>query len=185
MRGKRRLDAASPRSWRMRSSRSAESPRSSTLKSRARPRFIANSRSSRFAIEWKVPDQGRRMAPPRIPSARRVISSAARRVNVSSRMRAGSTPAVTRAATRCASVAVLPVPAPAMMRSAGAGASDPMPKATAARCASLSVCWKPIATTGILAGTCIFIQSRIRLRATPLCEGLRGLAPPAPLPSAG
>ena len=43
--------------------------------------------------------------------------SAARRVNVSSRMRSGRTPDSTRCATRCASVLVLPVPAPAMISS--------------------------------------------------------------------
>jgi hypothetical protein len=45
--------------------------------------------------------------------ARRRISDAARRVKVSSRMRAGSTPCMTSHATRCAMVLVLPVPAPA------------------------------------------------------------------------
>ena len=50
-------------------------------------------------------------------SARRSISCAARRVNVSSRIRSGATPFSSRCATRCASVLVLPVPAPAMMSS--------------------------------------------------------------------
>ena len=52
--------------------------------------------------------------------ARRVISSAARRVNVSSSMRSGGTPASSSRATRCASVLVLPVPAPAMTSSGAA-----------------------------------------------------------------
>ena len=49
--------------------------------------------------------------------ARRLISWAARRVNVSIRMRAGSTPWIARCATRYASVLVLPVPAPATISS--------------------------------------------------------------------
>ena len=57
-------------------------------------------------------------------SARRIISCAARRLNVSSRMRAGSTPLSTSQATRCASVAVLPVPAPAMI-SSGVASTPP------------------------------------------------------------
>jgi len=77
-------------------------------------------------IEWNVPLQVSRCAmaaavPPSASSsaflvmscARRRISVAARRVKVSIRMRAGSTPLITRCATRCASVSVLPVPAPA------------------------------------------------------------------------
>ena len=52
-----------------------------------------------------------------IRRARRIISCDARRENVSSRMRSGATPFSTRCATRCASVFVLPVPAPAMMSS--------------------------------------------------------------------
>ena len=54
-------------------------------------------------------------AEPRMRCVRRVISSAARRVKVRSRMRSGLAPDSTRCATRCASVLVLPVPAPAMM----------------------------------------------------------------------
>ncbi len=50
-------------------------------------------------------------------STRRSISAAARRVKVSSRMRRGSAPRSMRCATRCTSVAVLPVPAPATMSS--------------------------------------------------------------------
>jgi hypothetical protein len=50
-------------------------------------------------------------------SARRNISWAARRVKVSNRIRSGATPLRNRCATRCASVLVLPVPAPAMMSS--------------------------------------------------------------------
>ena len=50
-------------------------------------------------------------------STRRVISAAARRENVISRMRRGSAPLTIRWATRCASVLVLPEPAPAMTSS--------------------------------------------------------------------
>ena len=49
-------------------------------------------------------------------AARRVISSAARRVNVNSNKRRGSAPPRISRATRCASVLVLPVPAPAARR---------------------------------------------------------------------
>src|SRR5690348_1013367 len=49
--------------------------------------------------------------------ARRRISVAALRVKVSIMMRAGSTPWITRCATRWASVSVLPVPAPATISS--------------------------------------------------------------------
>ena len=56
-------------------------------------------------------------------STRRVISAAARREKVISRMRRGSAPLTIRCATRCARVLVLPDPAPAMTSSAaGCGA---------------------------------------------------------------
>ena len=55
-------------------------------------------------------------------STRRAISAAARREKVISRMRRGSAPLTIRCATRCASVLVLPDPAPAMTRSGPAGA---------------------------------------------------------------
>src|SRR6266545_2606894 len=51
----------------------------------------------------------------RVLLARRTMISAARRVNVSSRIRPASAPEVIRWATRCARVLVLPVPAPAMI----------------------------------------------------------------------
>ena len=53
-------------------------------------------------------------------STRRLISAAARREKVSSRMRRGSAPLTIRCATRCASVLVLPEPAPAMTSSGAA-----------------------------------------------------------------
>src|SRR5207244_847628 len=59
--------------------------------------------------------------------ARRVISSAARREKVSSRMRCGFAPSRMRCATRGASVLVLPVPAPARVRSGPAAAPPPSP----------------------------------------------------------
>ena len=74
-------------------------------------------------MAWKVPAQLRpavraaALSPrtaPAMRSMRRVISAAARREKVISRMRRGSAPARIRCATRCASVLVLPVPAPAM-----------------------------------------------------------------------
>ena len=80
---------------------------------------------------WKVPVQfsfapasrGRSAASWRtMRSARRAISSAARREKVNSRMVPGSVPCAMRCATRCASVLVLPDPAPAITNS-GAAAS--------------------------------------------------------------
>ena len=68
----------------------------------------------------------------RMPSTRRVISWAARRVKVSSRMRRGSMPLERCHATRWASVVVLPVPAPATM------SSGESPWVTASYCALLS-----------------------------------------------
>ena len=62
-------------------------------------------------------------------STRRVISAAARRVKVSSRIRPGWTQCRTRLATRWASVLVLPEPAPAMISSGPHNeASDPFAK---------------------------------------------------------
>jgi len=65
--------------------------------------------------------------------ARRVISCAARRVKVSSRIRSGLTPSSTRCATRCASVLVLPVPAPAMISSGRHGKRRGLARAEARR----------------------------------------------------
>jgi hypothetical protein len=52
-----------------------------------------------------------------ILSTRRVISAAARRENVISKMRRGSAPVTIKWATLCARVLVLPEPAPAITRS--------------------------------------------------------------------
>jgi hypothetical protein len=60
---------------------------------------------------------------------RRIISWAARRVKVSMRMRAGSTPFSTRCAARCASVLVLPVPAPGQDQQGTGPASSSVPNA--------------------------------------------------------
>src|SRR6185503_19000107 len=86
-------------------------------------------------MEWNVPDHGKRTcmaSSPTMRLARRVISTAARREKVRSRMRCGLAPPSTRCATRCASVFVLPVPAPARISSA------PSPWHAAARCAAFS-----------------------------------------------
>src|SRR6185503_6472721 len=86
-------------------------------------------------MEWNVPDHGKRTcmaSSPTMRLARRVISTAARREKVRSRMRCGFAPRSTRCATRCASVLVLPVPAPARISSA------PSPWHAAARCAAFS-----------------------------------------------
>ena len=144
MRGKRRSVRARPCSWRRRSSRSAASSRSSSVNAGSRPTSGACWRRRRLAIAWNVPAHGsaasaagvvaRRGRPPAatMRSARRVISCAARRENVSSRIRRGSAPRAISAATRCASVCVFPVPAPAMIRSGRSSAS------AARRCAGLS-----------------------------------------------
>src|SRR6266850_7200010 len=135
LRGKRRSAFENPSSCRTTSIRSAASPRSSTLKLGCSPTRLQWRRISRFAIEWKVPDHGRRTciaSSPTMRCARRVISIAARRLKVRSRMRCGFAPSRMRCATRCASVLVLPVPAPAMI------SSGPPPKHAAARCAGFS-----------------------------------------------
>ena len=86
----------------------------------------AYSRSSRAPMLWKVPHQGRLgsacvagrpSACCSTPATRRSISCAARRLKVSSIMRCGSAPWRMRLATRCASVLVLPEPAPAITSS--------------------------------------------------------------------
>ena len=64
----------------------------------------------------------------RIISTRRPISAAARRLKVSSSIRPGLIPPAIRHATRCASVLVFPVPAPAMI------SSGSLPNVAAARC---------------------------------------------------
>src|ERR1700761_2397438 len=87
---------------------------------------------------WLTPPRESLSAFLAISNARRRISMAARRVNVSIRMRPGSTPWMTRCATRCASVSVLPVPAPATISKGPhftpllSGSSSP--KVTAFRC---------------------------------------------------
>jgi hypothetical protein len=73
---------------------------------------------------------------PRILTARRVISAAARRVKVNRRIRCGSVPLRTRRATRWASVLVLPVPAPATIKSGPDDRRSLMPYSTATRCLS-------------------------------------------------
>ena len=84
-------------------------------------------------MPWKVPAQfsASVMTPALSPitlrairSTRLVISAAARRENVISRMRRGSAPLTIRWATRCASVLVLPDPAPAITSN---GANGPGP----------------------------------------------------------
>src|SRR5258708_6955867 len=72
---------------------------------------------------------------------RLIISWAARRVKVSMRMRAGSTPFSTKCAVRCAKVLVLPVPAPANISRGPAltpWSATGVPKVAARRCDGLS-----------------------------------------------
>jgi hypothetical protein len=70
-------------------------------------------------------------------STRFVISEAAWRENVISRMRRGSAPLTIRCATRWASVLVLPDPAPAMTSSGPKGPGPAAPCSTARRCSGL------------------------------------------------
>ena len=143
LRGKRRSVRDSPWSWRRRSRRSAESSRSSSVNAGSSPASGAWCRRSRLATAWNVPDQGKVASggslPDRPPAhastraARRDISTAARRENVSRRTRRGSAPRPTRAATRWASVCVLPGPAPATISSGSSPAS------AARACAGFSV----------------------------------------------
>src|SRR5271163_4888892 len=74
-------------------------------------------------------------------STRRVISAAARREKVISRIRRGLALLTIRWATRCASVLVFPDPAPAMTRSGVPGAAflSSTPCSTARRCSGLRV----------------------------------------------
>ena len=122
-----------PSSCRTRLRRSAESSRSWIVNPGSRPAQVACMRSSRAPMAWNVPDHGSALFAPGFASpnaaatmrwALRSISAAARRENVSSRMRAGSAPLTMRWATRWASVLVLPEPAPAMTRS-GAATLEP------------------------------------------------------------
>jgi hypothetical protein len=120
------------------------------------PIWRAYSRSSRAPMAWKVPAQlsapvsGPANAPPEAgrfaPKAslpmrwtRRVISTAARRENVMSRIRRGSAPLAARCTTRWASVLVLPDPAPAITRSAASVAGSQTPCSTARRWSGLSL----------------------------------------------
>src|SRR3954471_8089941 len=96
-------------------------------------------------------------------STRLLISLAARRENVISRMRCGSAPLRIRVATRCASVLVLPEPAPAITSSGRVSpAVSAVPCVAASRCCgfrdssgsgcSMSLYINPV-TTNILVGT--------------------------------
>lgn len=91
---------------------------------------VAQSRSRRAPMLWKVPAQGKEGAAPSsfmtrrsTLATRRSISWAARRENVSISRRWGSAPCRIRCATRCARVLVLPDPAPAITSRADAGAA--------------------------------------------------------------
>lgn len=66
-------------------------------------------------MAWKVPAWIRRATDTSVRSpARRTISSAARRLNVTSRTRSGLAPSAISRARRATMARVLPVPAPAM-----------------------------------------------------------------------
>ena len=143
--GNRVFALPNPSAWRLRFIRSALSSRSWMVKSGFRPMAGAFSRRILAPTAWKVPAQVSASAAAEPPSARaamvstrRVSSTAARREKVISRMRRGSAPLTSRCATRCASVEVLPDPAPAITSSGGGIAPGAIPKAAAARCRSFS-----------------------------------------------
>ena len=127
--------------------RSSESPRSWIVNASSRPIRPANWRNRRAPMLWKVPAQGRLAGAsiaPRLSTrcstlpARLPISVAARREKVSSKMRCGSAPATIKRATLCASVLVLPEPAPAITSSGrDCAAGSAMSCSTASRWATL------------------------------------------------
>src|SRR6266446_2103111 len=148
--GNRLAVLENPRSCRARFMRSAESSRSWTVKAWSKPIKSEYSRKSRAPMPWNVPAQVRAsiITPALSPiafrdirSTRFVISAAARRENVMSRIRRGSAPLTMRWATRCARVLVLPEPAPAMTKSGPPEAQFPSetPCSTARRCSALRV----------------------------------------------
>ena len=106
LRGNRFSVFEKPSRWRTTSMRSAESPRSSTLKAGSRPSRVRVFADQAIAdrVERAGPRQAQVLGHARVEPAwaasasamtlcaRRVISSAARRVNVSSSMRSGGTP---------------------------------------------------------------------------------------------
>src|SRR5262249_14160873 len=117
-----------PKSWRTRSIRSAASDRSRIVNDGLRPIWVAYSLSNRAPIAWNVPDHGRStcwvpMTFAVIRLTRRIISSAARRVDVNSK----SSPRVTRPTrtwgTRAAQIFAFPLRARPVTRGARAGAS--------------------------------------------------------------
>lgn len=132
-RGKRRAPppaaASATTSARTSRIRSAESPRSMTENPSPRPTPLPWRRSTRWAMAWNVPActcaarAGSVTAP-----TRRSMSWAARRLKVTSRIRSGGVPRASRRPRRATRVAVLPVPAPAMIT------SGPPSWSTASRC---------------------------------------------------
>src|SRR6266540_188015 len=167
LRGKRRSPRARWSSARRTSSRSSESARSWMVKPGWSPICSPWRRRSRVATAWNVPphtrpDAARSLAPPpRSPSTRRSISAAARRAKVTRRMRSGRTPRSMRWATRCASVVVLPVPAPATMSS---GSS---PCAAASRCRSSSASSFTAAHDSPASGSAQVFSGRARTDRSP------------------
>ena len=136
MAGKRLSVRDRPSWWRTRFIRSAESSRSWMVKAGSRPISSAWSRSSRAPIAWKVPAQVRPSVSAAAPIAQHLARRSARRA-ASSRRRpgaktssagcgAGRRRCTIRWATRCASVLVLPEPAPAMTSSGPATSAAAM-----------------------------------------------------------
>ena len=88
-----------------------------TLKAGGSENDSACARMSWCATAWNVPPQTRSAGLVPRGVTRASMSSAARRVNVSSRIRGAATPCARSQAARATSVRVLPVPAPASTRS--------------------------------------------------------------------
>lgn len=97
---------------------------------------------------------------PTMRCVRRVISSAARRVKVRSKMRSGRAPDSTRCATRCASVFVLPVPAPAII------SNGPEPNWAASCCLLFNVSSEDARVTGVTIPR-LSLRLRVPLRRNP------------------
>src|SRR6266576_3439192 len=146
--GNRFLVLEKPWSCLARFIRSAASSRSWIVKALSKPTWTEYSRKRRAPLPWNVPAQVRAsvvtpaLSPKafrEIRSTRFVISAAARRENVISRMRRGSAPLTIRWATRCARVLVLPDPAPAITRSGSPDvqSGSVTPCSTARRCSEL------------------------------------------------
>src|SRR6187397_3650618 len=126
-----------------------------------RPAAAASRRRRRTHRLWKVEIQLLRGAPGRRASVRAFISPAALLVKVTARMASEGTPfSRMRWAMRCVITRVLPLPAPARMR------TGPSVVSTASRCCSL----RPVRRGDSAEDTERTILARLRLRARRLAD---------------